>query len=145
MKNSNDTIELLKECDAGVKMAVSSFDEVIDRIQDSNMKDLLCTSKEHHEELAQEIHSLLHEHNGSEKDPNPMAKGMSWMKTTMKMGMDESDATVADLITDGCNMGVKSLHKYMNQYKAADKSSRDVCGRLISIEENLCKDLREYL
>ncbi len=145
MTNNSDTIELLKECDAGVKMAVASFDDVIDRIRDSNMKDLLCTSKEHHHELGQEIHSLLCRYDDSGKDPNPIAKGMSWMKTTMKMGMDESDATVADLITDGCNMGVKSLHKYMNQYKGADKTSRDICGRLVSIEENLCKDLREYL
>ncbi len=26
-----------------------------------------------------------------EKDPNPIAKGMSWMKTNMKMSMDYSD------------------------------------------------------
>ncbi len=143
--DNRDTINLLKECDAGVKMAVSSFDEVLERIQDSGMKSLLSESKEDHEKLGHEIHSLLNEHHSSEKDPNPVAKTMSWMKTTMKMGMDESDATVADLITDGCNMGVKSLHKYMNQYQDADKTSRDICGRLADLEENLCKDLQEYL
>jgi hypothetical protein len=63
----------------------------------------------------------------------------------MKLGMNESDATVADLMTDGCNMGVKSLNKYLNQYTEADKTSKDICKRLISIEEELCKDLREYL
>ena len=36
---------------------------------------------------------------------------MSWMKTNMKLAMDTSDAAIADLMTDGCNMGVKSLHK----------------------------------
>ncbi len=143
--SSNDTIELLKECDAGVKMAVSSFDDVMGRIQDSGMKNLLTRSRENHEELGNEIHHLLNEHHSDAKDPNPMAKTMSWMKTTMKMGMDDSDATVADLITDGCNMGVKSLHRYMNQYRDADKTSRDICGRLVSLEENLCRDLREYL
>jgi hypothetical protein len=74
-----------------------------------------------------------------------MAKSMSWMKTNMKLGMNESDATVADLMTDGCNMGVKSLNKYLNQYTEADKTSKDICKRLISIEEELCKDLQEYL
>ena len=74
-----------------------------------------------------------------------MAKGMSWMKTNMKMTMDSSDATVADLITDGCNMGVKTLNRYLNQYKAADEKSKAICGELISIEEQLCKDLRAYL
>ena len=74
-----------------------------------------------------------------------MAKGMSWLKTNMKMGVDDSDATVADLITDGCHMGVKSLHKYLNQYEAADKSAKDLCNRLISIEESLCKGMEKYL
>jgi hypothetical protein len=45
---------------------------------------------------------------------------MSWMKTNMKLSMEDSDATIADLMTDGCNMGVKSLNRYLNQYKAAD-------------------------
>ena len=140
-----DSVKLLKECDAGSKMAVASIDDVLEKVTDSELKSLLQESKEHHEKLGNEIHSILNERGKSEKDPNPVAKGMSWMKTNMKMGMDNSDATVADLITDGCNMGVKSLHKYLNKYQAADDTSKDICSRLVSIEETLCKDLRKYL
>ena len=142
---NNDTIHLLKECDAGTKMAVASINDVMDKVTDSDMKQMLVKSRNHHEELGNEIHSLLLEHNSEEKDPSAIAKGMSWMKTSMKMKMDQSDATVADLLTDGCNMGVKSLHKYLNQYRAADGTSKDICRRLVSIEEELCRDLRSYL
>ena len=142
---NSDTIKLLKECDAGSKMAVASIDDVVEKIRDSSMKSLLQESKEHHEKLGNEIHSLLNQYGKNEKDPHPMAKGMSWMKTNMKMTMDDSDATVADLITDGCNMGIKSLYRYMNQYKAADDTSKDICNRLVSIEEELRKGLRNYL
>ena len=142
---SSDTIYLLRECDAGSKMAVSTIDEVMEKIGDTSMKQLLRESREHHEKLGNEIHSQLIEHHSEEKDPNPMAKSMSWMKTNMKIGMDNSDATIADLVTDGCNMGVKSLHKYLNQYKAADETSKGLCKNLISIEEELCKDLQKYL
>ena len=142
---NSDTIKLLKECDAGSKMAVASIDDVVEKIRDSSMKSLLQESKDHHEKLGNEIHSLLNQYGKSEKDPNPMAKGMSWMKTNMKMTMDNSDATVADLITDGCNMGIKSLYRYLNQYKAADDTSKDICNRLVSIEEELRKGLRNYL
>ena len=140
-----DSVKLLKECDAGSKMAVASIDDVLEKVTDFELKSLLQESKDHHEKLGNEIHSILNERGKSEKDPNPVAKGMSWMKTNMKMGMDNSDATVADLITDGCNMGVKSLHKYLNKYQAADDTSKDICNRLVSIEETLCKDLRKYL
>ncbi len=141
----DDTVLLLKECDSGTKMATASIDEVLDRIQDSNMKQLLIESREHHEKLGNDLHSLLIKHGSEEKDPNPMAKGMSWLKTNMKMNMDQSDATVAELITDGCDMGVKSLYRYMNQYQAADGTSKDICKRLINIEEKLRDDLRKYL
>ena len=50
-----------------------------------------------------------------------MAKGMSWFKTNIKISADSSDNTIADLNTDGCNMGDKTLHKYLNKYKAADE------------------------
>lgn len=143
--DNKDTVYLLKECDAGTKMAISSIDEVIDRIGDSAMKQLLNESKSHHEKLEAEIHDQLAQHQSEEKDPTPIAKSMSWMKTNMKMTMDDSDATVADLITDGCNMGIKTLHRYLNQYKAADETSKDICTRLVSIEENLCRELRSYL
>lgn len=141
----NDTIYLLRECDSGSKMAVSTIDEVIEKISDSEMKQLLTESREHHEKLGNEIHSRLIEHHTEEKDPSVMAKSMSWMKTNMKLGMDNSDATIADLVTDGCNMGIKTLHKYLNQYQAADETSKGLCKELISIEEELCTDLRKFL
>ena len=137
-----DTVKLLRECDAGTKMAVTSIDEVLEKVRDTEMKKLLQESKSHHEKLGDEIHSLLNSHGTEEKDPTPMAKGMSWVKTNVKMGMD---ATVADLITDGCNMGIKSLNRYLNQFKAADHKSKDISTKLISIEEKLCKDLNKYL
>lgn len=142
---NTDTVKLLQECDAGTKMAVTSIDEVLDKVHDGEMRKLLEESRSHHEKLGNEIHSLLNSHGTTEKEPTPLARGMSWMKTNMKLSMDNSDAAVAGLITDGCNMGVKSLNKYLNQYKTADGKSKDLSTKLISIEEKLCKDLTKYL
>ena len=74
-----------------------------------------------------------------------MAKGMSWMKTNLKLSLDESDETVADLITDGCNMGVKSLNKYLNKYEAAEEKVKDIAKKLINMEEKLAVEIRKYL
>ena len=143
--DNKDTIHLLKECDAGSKMAVTSLDEVMESVQDEKLKKLLKKSKYHHEKLGNEIHSVLMEYHSEEKDPNPMAKSMSWLKTNMKMSMDKSDTTVADLLTDGCNMGIKSLYKYKNQYPAAEDKVKNLCDNLIDIERELRKNLRDYL
>ena len=143
--NNSDTIKLLRECDAGTKMAVSSIDDVLENVKSSELKKLLKETKDHHSKLGNEIHGLLSRMNTEEKEPSLMAKSMSWMKTNMKMGMDSSDATIADLITDGSNMGVKSLYRYLNQYKMADDTTKDICKRLIKIEEQLIKELQPYL
>ena len=140
-----DTIRLLQECDAGVKMGVASIDDVLDRVKDGDFLQLLNQCKKEHEKLEQEIRGHLDRFGDDGKDPNPIAKSMSWMKTTVKLGLEGSDATVADLMTDGCNMGVKSLSKYLNQYKAADETSKNLAKRLIALEEQLAVDIRKFL
>ena len=140
-----DTIKLLRECDAGIKMGVASIDDVLNYVRNDTFKRYLTECKEEHEELKVEIQALLDKYHDDGKDPNPIAKGMSWMKTSMKLGMDLSDGTIADLMTDGCNMGVKSLNKYLNQYKAADEVSKDITKRLINLEERLDIDIRQFL
>ena len=142
---NQDTINLLKECDSGTKMGVVSIDDVLDVVKDETLKKLLIESKDHHSKLGNDLHSLLIEYGSDEKDPNLMAKGMSWFMTNMKITMHNSDNTIADLITKGCDMGIKSLHKYLNQYPAANKKTKDLCHKLSSIEEELCQELRAYL
>ena len=140
-----DTIKLLKECDAGVKMGVASIDDVLDYVRSEKLKARLTICKDEHEKLRSEIEKLLNEYHDEGKEPNPMAKGMSWMKTNAMLSWKESDQTVADLITDGCNMGVKSLNKYLNKYEAADEVSKDICKKLIKIEADLAVNLRGFL
>ena len=140
-----DTVRLLRECDAGVKMGVSSINDVMDYVANENMKQILINCKNEHNTLKKEIDAHLNRFEDDGKDPNVMAQGMSWMKTNMKLMLNESDETVADLMTDGCNMGVKSLNKYLNEYEAADEFSKDITKRLINLEERLAIDLRGYL
>lgn len=140
-----DTIKLLRECDAGVKMGISSIRDVLDNVRDKEFEKLLSNCKGEHEKLDCEIQNLLDKYKDEGKEPNPMAKGMSWVKTNVMLAMKDSDETVADLMTEGCNMGVKSLNKYLNEYKAADEVSKDVCKKLINLEERLAIDIRKFL
>ncbi len=140
-----DTVKLLRECDAGVKMGVSSIDDVLDYVRSDTLKQRLTRCREEHVGLNRELQGLLERYSDDGKDPNPIAKGMSWIKTNAKLAVNESDRTVSDLMTDGCNMGVKSLSRYLNQYKAADESSKNIAKRLIDSESRLAFDLRAYL
>ena len=140
-----DTIKLLRECDAGVKMGISSIDDVLGHVHADDLLHCLSNCKSEHEKLEDEIEKLLDSYHDDGKQPNPMAKGMSWVKTNARLAMNESDASIADLMTTGCDMGVKSLNKYLNQYEAADEKSKDIAMRLIHLEEQLTADIRSFL
>lgn len=143
--NTNDTVKLLRECDAGIKMGVASIDDVLPYVKNEDLKDTLVESKRRHEHLGEQAQRMLTLHHDDGKEPGLMAKSMSHMKTGIKLSMDRTDATVADLMTDGCHMGVKSLGRYLNQYKEADEASRDLAKKLINIEDSLAVDVRPFL
>ena len=140
-----DTIKLLRECDAGIKMGTASIDDVLGHVKNDSFRTYLTVCKQEHNKLQDEVQVLLDKYKDEGKNPNPVAKGMSEIKTNMKLGLKESDATIADLMTDGCNMGVKSLNRYLNQYQAADEVSKDITKRLINLEEKLTTDIRQFL
>lgn len=140
-----DTIKLLRECNAGIKMGVSSIDHVLDDTRNIEFKNVLKECRDKHAELQDEIQVLLDKYHDGNKEPSPMAKEMSHIKTSMRLAFNKSDKTIAGLMTDGCNMGVKSLNKYLNQYQAADEQSKDITKRLVALEDKLAEDIRCYL
>lgn len=140
-----DTVKMLRECDAGIKMGVKSIDDVLKYVKSERLYKLLSDCKREHEELKEEVLKLLGKYEDDGKNPNPIASSMSWIKTNVMLAMHESDKTIADLITDGCNMGVKSLNRYLNQYEAADEVTKDITKRLINLEEKLAVDIRDFL
>jgi len=140
-----NTINLLKECDAGTKTAVNSIKEVLDNVKSENLLTLLTEVLHEHEDIGNEIAETLREMGGHGKDPNPMARVMSWMKINFKMLEKGDDKTIAALMLDGCNMGVKQLSAYLNEYDSADDKSKRLAKRLINCEEKLAKELKNYL
>lgn len=141
----SDTIKLLRECDAGIKMGIASIDEVLNHVQNEVFRKYLTDCKKEHACLEQEIKLLLNEYHDKGKNPCMMTEKMSQARINMKLLMNESDQTIAVLMTDGCNMGVKSLSRYLNQYKAADEKSKNIAKSLIRLEEKLAVSIREFL
>ncbi len=142
---NQDTLRLLRECDAGIKMGVATIENVEDHVQAQQLRDYLNDNKAAHERLRQEVKAELQKVGDEGKDPAIMAKGMALVKTKMKLLGQNKDGAAASLISDGCHMGVKSLARYLNQYKDADESTKDIARDLIALEETLGAQMRPYL
>ena len=142
---NEDTIKLLKECDAGAKMGIEGIKEVLDKVENENLKSILEKYLQDHKKLEDKIKGELDKFHDEEKEPNPIAKAMSWMKVNFKLIKGEHDKVIADLMIEGCNMGIKSICRYINQYPNALENIKKLCYDLVELEENFAKDMREYL
>ena len=142
---NDDTINLLKECNAGCKSATNSMEQVQQYINNENLKTLINEYNDKHIKLGDECHQMLNEIDEEEKDPNPMAKAFSWISTELKLMMNDNSHNIADLMIDGCNMGIKSVSEYINKYKTASSESMDLAKRLVKIEQEFMNKLLMYL
>ena len=142
---SQDTVELLKECDAGCKMAVDSMEQIGKYVTDNQMKSIIKKYNSAHIKLEDEIHRMLNNMGEEDKEPNPIAKASSWIQSEVKMMLKGDSKQAAHLLTDGCNMGVTSLNQYKNQYQAAEAKSVAICERLCDLETSMTKELQPYL
>lgn len=142
---NDDTIKLLRECSAGTEMAISSINEVIENVKDTALYSTLAHFRSEHQHLKDEIHVKLSTYHDSEKSPNPMAKAMSWSKIKLNLMLDSSSKEISTLMRDGCNMGIESLQKYLEQYPTASSEVKSITERLIKIERDFHDALDSYV
>ena len=140
-----DTINLLRECNAGIKMGESAIKKVLPHAKSEDLRHTLEVCKNTHATLGDETHAMLLRHNADTKEPHAIIRAMSDMKIYAKMMAQNTDSQIADVMTDGCDMGIKSLSKYLNKYKNADQDAKSIAKRLIASEEYLENKIREYL
>lgn len=141
----SDTVKLLRECDAGITMGLSALRDVTAYAPSGKLCEILRESEKKHKKLRDELESALRECGDSGKRPAAVARAMSSIKTNMKLTFDPADGASAEVIFDGCGMGVKSLSRYLNEYKAADEHSKAIARRLITLEDELAGAMRAYL
>lgn len=141
----DDTIQLLCECDSGVKLAVNSIDELAEHVMEEDLKEIFRRYRKEHEAIGKRIQDHLSSYQEDGKDPTAMAKAMSWIKINAKLMQNPTDQEVADLMMDGCNMGIKSVCKYRNMYKSAKEEAKVIAKDIVELEEKLMKELQSYL
>lgn len=142
---NGDTVSLLKECDSGCKMATDSIEQIGQFISNPELSEVIAKYNHDHIALGEEIHQLLNQIGEPEQDPSLFAKAFSRISSQIKMMVKGDTHQAASILTDGCNMGIKSLNEYRNQYKDADEKATKICDKLIKMEKEFMGDLEKFL
>ncbi len=141
----NDTVQLLQQTGKGLHMALFSFDDLLESVRNPALRKVLEESRDDHKRLLNENSNSLKGHWENDKDIGMMTKAMAHLSADMKLDMEDSDRVIANIITKGCDTGMRNLHKYINQYASADLAAVDTANKLIDIENNLKDNLTMYL
>ena len=139
------TVELLKECNSGCKMGINSMNQVREYVMDEKLAKVLKEYDEKHKKLEKETSKLLAEFGKDEKEPEKIATAFSWISTEMKLMIKDDASQIAKIMTDGCNMGIKSLTEKINQYSDASKESISLAKDIVKCEEAFRDDLKQFL
>ena len=146
MANINeDTVALLQHCSEGIDMALETIEMILPHLSIAEMTRDVMASREAHQRLRSEIALLLSEAGEKAKDAGIIPQSMGRVKTGMRLAFKDDTATSADELIQGCDMGVRTLSRYLNQYRAADADARNLTRRLIGLEEELSRQMRPYL
>ncbi len=86
------------------------MDEICDKISDADFKNVSHGIKENTSVLGNEIHTQLRKCDDPVKEPNALAKECL-AENRAKLAVEEK-LLCADLLTENCNIGVKSLCRW---------------------------------
>ena len=139
------TVDLLRECDSGCAMAAESLEQIRDFVSDQGLWNEITASYEKHQDLDLRIKKTLSAMEEQGKEPGKMASAWSWMSTEMRMMAKGGDKEAASIVTDGCNMGIKTICGYKNQYSGASKAAMELADELTGMEENLRDHMKKFL
>lgn len=142
---NQDTIELLLQVNSGCKMAIDSMEQVGKTIDDKLILDIIKKYNEEHIKIEDKSHRLLNSAGVSDQEPSLMAKTFAQMQARIKLLIKDDVHQAASILTDGCNMGIKSLCEYKNSYKAADAKSVELCEKLCDLESRMLEELQPLL
>lgn len=142
-ENEHDTSKLLRECDAGIKMGISSLEDVISQAADPKLEQILKQGRQEHIRLRAETERQLNRIKDKGKSPSEPAKMMSTLKTQFVM-QSGGDTDAAMLVTKGCEKGIRSLNKYLDRYHYADENSKRLTNELIAAEQQLVSELDSF-
>lgn len=141
----SDTAYLLRECNAGCRMASNAMEQVLPHVEDKKLGDLLHKYNRKHMDAKTNCHEMLCHMGEEDKDPHPLTRAMAWMGTEMKLTISDDNSTIAGMMMDGCSMGIKTLSRYLNQYPYASDESKDLARKLIRIEEDFLLELKPFV
>jgi hypothetical protein len=141
----NDTAKLLRESCRGCKYATESITIAMDYAKDKKIKNTLASYNSTHQAIKHKMQAKIHEAGLSEASHPSMPAAMAKLHMNLSLTLNPSDSKIADLMINGCSMGMKSISKLKNKHPKASPEAHVLADELILAEKNMISDMLHFL
>ena len=126
------------------KMGADSIINLLPKVTDNGLKNEITAQLERYEEYASQARDKLFELDQSPKEENPLTKMGAKMGVMMNTMLDATSSHIAQMIIEGCSMGITELLKAVHAYDTKDDAEK-LAREVISFEESCSENMKKYL
>lgn len=145
MSKDQNEVNVLDELNKGASMGMDAIHFILDKVDDSNLKEELNIQYNKYKSISERICQLYPEYSEAKPhETNAMNKVMTWYGIEMKTMMDDSTSKIAELLLQGTNMGIIEGRKLLN-HKGTDKEVHKLVQEYVDMQEDAVETLKKFL
>ncbi len=139
-------VQFLNEIYQDAKMGEQSIKNILPSVKDKELLQHLETQMSGYSEFYNRAQEQLAQMGQIPKENGMMEKMMVGMSTKMNTMIDSTPSHLAEMVIEGCNMGVVQMNKHLNHYEEqADKEVIKLAKDMLKFEEQGAESLKSYL
>lgn len=144
----DENIELLEYVYKNSEMGVFTIDELLKKLEekDNKIKGLAKEELDSYEKFKEKSEELIKKYDYDVKKNKLTSKIMSSMGISHEVNSDNSDSSIAHMLTEGITMGIVDMETKINNYK--DKVSKDIMKLskdFLKFQQDELERLKEYM
>ncbi len=135
----------LDELNKGCTMGIESINNLIDKVDNKDFKEILEKQLKLYDKTEDKIHEIYEKY--CQKDPHEigtLAKAMNSYMVNIKTMKDHTDSKIAELLLQGTNMGIIEGKRILNN-KKTDKEVTELLEEFVNYQEKIVEELKKYL
>ena len=144
----NENIELLEFIYKNSEMGVFTINELLKDLEekDNKIKGLAKEELDKYEEFKEESSELITKYDYDVKKNKLTSKIMSSMGISKEVKSDNSDASIAHMLTEGITMGIVDMETKIDNYKdSAEKDIVKLAKKFLKFQQEELENLKEYM
>lgn len=146
MKNKRlKEVDFLQFIYKNAEMGIVGINNIIVKVKDENLEDVLKNEKQEYENICRESESILKKYGKSNEEIGVMAKVSSKVMSEMSMLKDDSMENIAKMMIEGTNKGIIEITEKINAYDNSDAEIIVLANKFKDVLENNIEELKKYL